>query len=728
MKDQNGDKTRTRIVLTKGMMVSHYRIVEKIGAGGMGEVYLAEDTKLDRKVALKFLPSHLCQDDDCRARFKREARAVAKLNHPNVITIYEVSEHQGRPFFAMELVEGQSLLEMSKGKELGIDRIIELAIQICDGLGAAHDKKVVHRDIKPANIVIDAYGRPKILDFGLAAIQGGELLTKTGSTLGTIRYMSPEQVDGETADHRSDLFSLGIVLYELIAVRTPFERDSEPATLKAITMDKPEPMARFKSGVPEGLQQVVDKLLEKDKELRYQNASGVISDLKRLSTVLPRQDPKRPSIAVLPFTNMSTDAEQEFFCDGIAEDILNDLAGLDELRVVSRTSSFAFKGKTEDLRDVGRKLNAGTILEGSVRKAGNRLRITAQLINVADGYHLWSERYDRELDDVFAIQDEIAASIVQALRVKLGPRQELDKDKAPTSSIEAYELYLRGRIFFHQSGRKGLRFAIELFSCAIEKDPGYALAYAGLSDSLSHTFLYFDNDELNVNGAMEASKKALELNSSLAEAHASRGLAVSLGKRYQEAEEEFKKAIELNPNLFEAYYHYARACFVQGKHEMACQLFEQAGKVKPDDYQAPILAANSYHQIHQPEAARETLQRGLEIVNRHLELNPNDVRAVYLGANALIDLGKPEQAVEWTKRAAAMESNDPAVLYNCACVYARLNQTEAAINLLQEAINCGFSAKEWIENDPDLNSIRDHPRFQAMLKKLIQVHNTDDDL
>jgi len=597
MPNHADDNTRTHIPLMQGTMVSHYRIVEKIGAGGMGEVYLAEDTKLKRRVALKFLPNQYSADPDFKARFMREAEATAKLNHPNIVTIYDVSEFQGRPFFAMELIEGQSLRELSKDKELDLDRIVELAFQICDGLSAAHEEKVVHRDIKPSNIVIDAYGRPKILDFGLAAIQGSEQLTKTGSTLGTFRYMSPEQIAGKSIDHRSDLFSFGIVLYELIACRTPFERGSEAATLKAISQDKPEPMVRFKAGVPLGLQHVVDKLLEKDKELRYQNASGVKSDLKRLDTVASADESKRPSVAVLPFTNMSTDKEQEYFCDGIAEDILNDLAKIDGLRVVSRTSSFAFKGKTEDLRDVGRKLNAGTILEGSVRKSGNRLRITAQLINVADGYHLWSERYDRELDDVFAIQDEIAESIVTALRVKLGPRQELDKGKAPTRNIEAYDLYLRGRVFFHQSGRKGLSFASELFSRAIERDPGYAHAYAGLADSLSHLYMFMDKDVSNLNGAMEASKKALELNPQLAEAHASRGLAVSLGKRYQEAEEEFKIAIDLNPNLFEAYYHYARVCFVQGKHEAACQLFEQAGKVKPDDYQAPLLAASSYSQL-----------------------------------------------------------------------------------------------------------------------------------
>jgi serine/threonine protein kinase/Flp pilus assembly protein TadD len=669
---------------------------------------------------MKFLPNQYISDSDFKARFRREAEATAKLNHPNIVTIYDVSEFRGRPYFVMELIEGKSLRELSNGQGLDLDRIIELAIEICDGLSAAHDQKVVHRDIKPSNVVIDAHGRPKILDFGLAAIQGGEQLTKTGSTLGTFRYMSPEQISGQTIDHRSDLFSFGVVLYELVAHCTPFERNSEAATLRAITEDTPEPMARFKSGVPEGLQRVIDKLLEKDNELRYQNASGVKSDLKRLGAVKNETAPERPSIAVLPFTNMSTDKEQEYFCDGIAEDILNDLTGIEELQVVSRTSSFAFKGKCEDLRDVGRKLNAETILEGSVRKAGNRLRITAQLIKVSDGYHLWSERYDRELDDIFAIQDEIAASIVQALRVKLSPRKEQDKAKAkaPTKNMEAYELYLQARTFYHQGGRKGFGHAVELFTRATEKDPDYAQAYAGLAETLSYTFLFMDNDESNVNGAMEASKKALELSANLAEAHASRGLAVSLGLKFEEAEEEFNKAIELNPNLFEAYYHYARACFVQGKHEQACRLYEQASKVKPDDYQAPLLASVSYHNLGQSELADDALRRGIAVVRRVLELNPDDIRAMYLGAGALLDLGETEQGIEWIERARTTEPNDPAVLYNCACFYAKLGETDKAIELLKDAIRNGFPARSWIENDSDLESIRQHPEYEALLNSI----------
>lgn len=717
MISRDDDKTHTHIVLTKGTMVAHYRIVEKIGAGGMGEVYLAEDTKLKRRVALKFLPAHLSGDPDFKTRFVREAEATAKLNHPNTITIYEVSEYNGRPFLAMELVEGQSLRDLAKGKELSVDKIIELAIQICDGLGAAHDNKVVHRDIKPSNIVIDAYGRPKILDFGLAAIEGGEQLTKTGSTLGTVRYMSPEQIQGEAVDQRSDLFSLGVVLYELITGRTPFERENEAATLKSIAQDNFEPLGRYKSDIPDGLQRIISKLLEKNPSHRYQHANGVISDLKRLGSASTEATTKRPSIAVLPFSNMSADEEQEYFCDGIAEDILNHLAKIENLRVVSRTSSFAFKNTKEDLRDVGRKLLAESILEGSVRKAGNRIRVTAQLIKVEDGYHLWSEQYNRELDDVFAIQDEISQSIVQALRIKINPEEELTRKKAPTRSMEAYKLYLQGRAMSYMSADV-FHSAIEHFSKAIEIDPDYALAYAGLADTLSTKYMYGGSDENDLTGAIKAANKAIDLDSDLAEAYSAYAVAISQRKEYEEAEKNFLKAIDLNPNLFEAYYYYGRVCYVQGQYEKASRLLEQASNIKLEDYQAPLLAASLCGKLGQKERMEELALKGIGIAKRQIAINPTDVRAVYLSAGAYERLGDYEAAIEWSNRAIEMAPDDYAVFYNVACIYARLNRADEAIDHLKRAIDRGFSARIWIETDPDLDSIRSHPEYNKVLDSI----------
>jgi serine/threonine protein kinase/Flp pilus assembly protein TadD len=648
----------------------------------------------------------------------REAEATAKLNHPNIITIYDVNDFNGRLFFSMELIEGQSLQEQIQSSKIDLPKIIEYAIQICEAINTAHEHKILHRDIKPSNILIDNYGRPKILDFGLATIQGNVKLTQIGSTIGTVRYMSPEQVEGIDIDARSDLYSFGVVLYEMITSKTPFERNSNNATIKAILQENPEPVSKFRDNVPNVMRNIVFKLLEKNRDLRYQDAKRLLTDLKQLSNDNTDEKDNKPSIAVLPFSNMSTDLEQEFFCEGIAEDILNHLAQIENLRVVSRTSSFAFKNTKEDLREVGRKLMVESILEGSVRKAGNRLRITAQLIKAEDGYHLWSEQYNRELDDVFAIQDEISESIVKALRIKLEPNKELKRPIVPTRVMEAYELYLQGRVMFHLSRKKDLESAKNLFTKAIELDPGYALAYAGLADTLSIKYMFSGNDENDLNDAIKASTKAIELNPDLAEAYSAHGIAISQKKQYKEAEENFLKAINLNPNLFEAYYNYGRVCYIQGDYEKACRLLEQAGKVKLDDYQAPFLAASLYSKLDQHEEMNETARRGLNIAKRQLELNPNDVRAVYLSAVAFQQLGDFESAIEWAERAINMEPDDHPVYYNVACIYSLLGQIDKAINYLKKAINVGFSARVWIESDPDLDPIRNHPEYEDVLNSI----------
>jgi len=622
------DKTQTHVALKKDTVVGHYKIAEKIGAGGMGEVYLADDTELNRSVALKFLPPYLCQDEDCRKRFKREAQAAAKLNHPNIIHIYEVSEYQGRPFFAMELVEGQSLRDLAKGKELGIDRIIELAIQVCDGLGAAHDKKVVHRDIKPSNIVIDAYGRPKILDFGLAAIQGGEHLTKTGSTLGTVQYMSPEQVQGQEIDNRSDLFSLGIVLYELISGRTPFKQDNEAATLKAIAQDSPEPLARYKADIPDELQRTVSKLLEKDPSLRYQHAAGVISDLKRLiaptqssMVVLPAKQkskwpfvlvsmviivalgvvgirywptedsasrksmtPERKMLAVLPFENLGS-PEDEYFADGITDEITSRLAKLAGLGVISRTSAMQYKGVSKSIRDIGRELGVDYILEGTIRwdKADSidRIRITPQLIDVSEDRHVWASNYERSLTQVFVIQSDIASQIAEALNVTLLGSEQSAITNWPTGNLKAYDYYLKGRNYVNRDEQS--QRAEEMFEKAIELDSSFALAYADLSHL--HSYIYWtatDQSPERIELARTYAEKALALVPRLAEGHLALGYYYYYsGRDYEQALEEFEMALEDQPNnsdLLAAVGYVKRR---QGKWKEAYELLKKSLKLDP---------------------------------------------------------------------------------------------------------------------------------------------------
>jgi TolB-like protein/Flp pilus assembly protein TadD/predicted Ser/Thr protein kinase len=612
-------------------MVSHYRIVEKIGAGGMGEVYLAEDTKLDRKVALKFLPPHLCQDEDCRKRFKREAQAVAKLNHPNIITIHEVAEYQGRPFFAMELVEGQSLRDLVKGKQLSIDRIIELAIQVCDGLSAAHDKKVVHRDIKPSNIVIDAYGRPKILDFGLAAIQGGEHLTKTGSTLGTIGYMSPEQVKGQEVDQRSDLFSLGVVLYELISGRTPFEKENEAATLKAITQDNPEPLARYKSDIPDELQRTVSKLLEKDPSLRYQHADGVASDLKRM--IAPTQSSiavspvRRPTrwpwwvgvvvavaiiavlawqsfrpaqeggrsegkkmLAVLPFENLGS-AEDEYFADGITDEITAKLATIRGLGVISRTSAMRYKNSDKSLPQIAKELGVGYILEGTIRwdKGGDtdRVRILPQLIRVSDDTHLWANTYERALTQIFSVQADIATQIAEALDVTLLDAERRSITAQCTENLEAYNLYLRAMELGFQPdySEKSYQIRLELLQQAVELDPQFALAYAALSHTRSGMFNDgYDRTEHCLHEAKSAAQRALDLEPGLPEAHLALGWYYYMGHRdYDRALEEFTIAEEGLPGDSRIMMALGVINKRQGKFEKAIDYYKRGLELSPRD-------------------------------------------------------------------------------------------------------------------------------------------------
>jgi TolB-like protein/Flp pilus assembly protein TadD len=396
---------------------------------------------------------------------------------------------------------------------------------------------------------------------------------------------------------------------------------------------------------------------------------------------------------------MSADKEQEYFCDGIAEDILNDLTQLEDLHVVARTSSFAFKGENQDIREIGMKLEAQTIVEGSVRKAGNRLRITAQLINVADGYHLWSERYDRELEDVFAIQEEIAKNIVRALKIKLSQREKRALAKVKTQDVQAYDFYLRGREFFHQGTRKNIKYASEMFTRAIKKDLDYALAYAGLADCYSFLFTFFEKTQENIERSLAASKRAIELDPELAEAHTARGLAVSRSMQYDEAEKEFDRAIKLNPKLYEAYYFYARTCKRQGKIEKAALLFEKAVEVRPEDYQATYFLSSAYKDLNLLTEAETAAHRTVELVEKHLRLNPDDARALYLGGIMLVVLGEVEKAINWAKRAQAIAPDDPGVLYNMACIYSLAGKIEQALDCFELAIQLGFASLEWVEND-----------------------------
>jgi len=439
--------------------------------------------------------------------------------------------------------------------------------------------------------------------------------------------------------------------------------------------------------------------------------------IAEVSKRAPAMEP-RGSVAVLAFTDISSTKDQEYFCDGISEEIISNLLRIKGLRVSSRTSSFAFKGKAEDIRSIGRKLGVAAVLEGSVRKAEGRLRITAQLINVEDGCSLWSERYDRELKDIFAIQDEIARSIAATLKIALTPRENSVLGKAPTTDLEAYDYYLRGRQFYYQYKNRSMEFALKLFARAIELDPTYVRAYAASADCHSFLFMHAGSRNTDLDQADFMSRRALELDMDAAEAHASRGVACSLRHNYGEAESEFEKAIHLDPTLFEAFYFYARACFEQGKREKAILLYEKSIELNPQDYQAPLLVAQIYSDLGEEEKAAASRRRGVKAVEAQIKLHPDATRALYLGANGLVALGELEQGLDWANQAVAIDGHDPMVLYNAACVQSLAGRYEDALRSLEKSVQCGMMHLNWLVHDSNLDPLRRFPRYKQLVKHM----------
>jgi len=586
------DPTKSFAALAAGTRISHYTIISKIGAGGMGEVYLAEDTQLDREVALKFLPPHLSRDEAARARFTREAKAAAKLDHPNIVQVFEVGEFQGRPFFAMAHIEGKSLKDVIKDGRLSINETIELTKQICEGLHKAHESGVVHRDIKPGNIIIDRDNKPRILDFGLAAVAGEDKLTKTGSTLGTVGYMSPEQIEGKQVDYRSDLFSVGVILYEMLTGRRPFEGDNDAAVARSITDATPEPIARYRSGTTGELQQVVDKALSKDPSLRYQHADGMLADLKRLSvssasnkkgrltvwsavvivvlvgSYLGYQqlfspnnsstEPKRIMLAVLPFDNLG-DEEDEVFADGITEEITSRLGMIHELGVISRTSAIRYKNTEKSLPEIAKELHVDYILEGTVRwdMHGNTklARITAQLIGASENTHVWTDIYEEEFTSAFQTQGSIASDIAAALDVTLLASVREAMDMRPTENREAYTAYLRALEYdrLPENNTDNFKLAILMYQRAIELDSNFALAWAGLSFINYRYFTAFDRSDKRLSDTRVAADQSLRIDPHLAEGHIALAAALSCNWQYDSALVELDLAEKYRPSLARIY-------------------------------------------------------------------------------------------------------------------------------------------------------------------------------
>jgi serine/threonine protein kinase/Tfp pilus assembly protein PilF len=791
-------QTPIREIARGATLAGRYEIIEELGKGGMGRVYKVFDTDIKEKVALKLLKPEIASDRETIERFSNELRFARKISHRNVCRMYDLGKAEGARFITMEYVSGEdlkSMIRMSTGFTVGT--VLSIGKQVCDGLAEAHSLGVVHRDLKPQNIMIDKGGNAKIMDFGIARSIREKGITGPSILIGTPEYMSPEQAEAKEVDYRSDIYSLGIILYEMATGRVPFEGDTALSIAMKHKGEIPKDPKQLNPNLPEDLSGVILKCMEKDKAKRYQTAAEVRSELEKIEKGIPTTErvvpEKRPftsheitvkfspkrllvpilglvaliiaglviwkvihnksapdsakSIAVLPFVNMSADKDDEYFSDGMTEELINALSKVKGLRVAARTSSFVFKGKTENISNIGQQLHVNTILEGSFRKAGNKLRITAQLINVASGFQFWSDTYERETQDVFAIQDEISRAIVSALKIELVGEQGIQLTKRYTENNEAYLLYLKGLFFWNKRTEEGLKKAIEQFDEALEVDPNYALAYAGLADSydMLGSYVFLPPQEA-VSKVKWAATKALEIDDTLAEAYASLGFAKCRFEwDWSGSEKDFKRAINLNASYATAHHWYGDllekigrfdesiietkraltldplslpintslgSCFKAARqYDQAIEQCKKAIEIDPSFSWAHSILAQAYLQKSMSELAISEFQKAVDYSGRSLEDLPQL-------ANAYAVAGKKDEALNILEELNRRSKQTYVSGFSMALLYNGLGEKDKALEFLEKAYGERDGALCYLKYDLRFDNIRSDPRFQALLKKM----------